>query len=151
MSIQRWGVTALRGATAYEAQVGALWVKLLRPRFWRTSPRMIVTSGYDAPWRGSATYDDLRADGCPKVRAVLLATGLCWRWPWSILFPPADTNDLLPPTRVVMDVKSMRDANFDRSTGRLLTDRPWPRDYKTHAEYVRAFALWVERGQRNAR
>lgn len=47
-------------------------------------------------------------------------------------------------------VKSMRDANFDRSTGRLLTDRPWPRDYKTHSEYVRAFALWVERGQRNA-
>jgi len=40
-----WGVclVACEGATAFEAQLGPFWVKLLRPRFWcrRNLPRLI--------------------------------------------------------------------------------------------------------------
>jgi hypothetical protein len=36
-------LVAFRGISAYEAQIGPLWIKLLRPRFWchRNIPNLI--------------------------------------------------------------------------------------------------------------
>lgn len=39
--------TALKGFTAYEAQLGKLWVKLLRPKFW-TRRTALVGFGHGA-------------------------------------------------------------------------------------------------------
>lgn len=41
-------IIALRGATAYEVQIGCVWFKFLRRRFWRSSGiRRLISTGID--------------------------------------------------------------------------------------------------------
>ena len=49
-------LTAFRGATSYEVQIGCVWLKLLRPRFWcRGNLSRLVCVGIDT----SDDIDDL--------------------------------------------------------------------------------------------
>lgn len=42
-------MTAFRGATAYEMQIGPLWLKLLRPAYWcRGNLWRLVTLGWSS-------------------------------------------------------------------------------------------------------
>ena len=41
-------MVAFKGATCYEAQLGCVYVRILRPRFWKWDPfQVIVTFGID--------------------------------------------------------------------------------------------------------
>lgn len=42
--------TAFVGATMYEFQLGPFWGTFMRPRFWKTSWRQLVSVGWDWNW-----------------------------------------------------------------------------------------------------
>ncbi len=45
-------IVAFKEATMYEAQLGPLWLQVLRPRFWHRRA-FFVTLGWDRDWRKS--------------------------------------------------------------------------------------------------
>lgn len=69
--------TALKGFSAYEAQLGKLWAKLLRPKFWtRRTP--LVGFGHGA---GGAFLQLGWDDDEPRKRARSLGFRIqAWAW-----------------------------------------------------------------------